>query len=137
MFKLSIYTPNGIFIEKEVNEVIVPSLKGPLSISSGYTNIIEVCEDAGVIKIIDEKGASFAAIFNSIVKVIEGHCIITASDINSGIEVDLDRAIRAKDKALNSLQENLSAEDIKMAKVKLAKAISRISAKNLTNGKDA
>ena len=53
MFKLSIYTPNGIFIEKEVNEVIVPSLKGPLSISSGYTNIIEVCEDVGVIKIID------------------------------------------------------------------------------------
>lgn len=134
MFHFLATTTKGIFFDGEVDEVIFPSLQGPLSISTGYTNVIEVLADAGVMKIKTSNGTRFAAIIHGIVKVVAGECFVVAEDINYGEDIDLDRAIASKEKQLELLKEKSDAYAIKVARIKLNKALARIDAKTLSSG---
>lgn len=134
MFHFKAITAKKTFIDQDVDEVIVPSLKGPLSISTGYTNIIEVLQNAGVMKVISGNSVLFCALIQGVIRVENGSCTVIAEDINFGNDIDLDRAINAKNKMLERLKEEQSEYDFKVAKIKLDKAIARIDAKTLSNG---
>ena len=133
---LTVSTPNGIFFEGEVGSFVVPSVNGPVEISPLFTNIITILLPSGVMKITKDHKASYYAVFGGVLRVDRTeHCYLFTEEINDGYEIDMARAIAARDRNLDRINKNESDDDVRKAKIKLAKALARIDAKSLSEGK--
>ncbi len=134
-FPLRIFTPQGIIFNEEVLSATVPTEKGPLCIEPGYTNLISSIVKAGVLQIVTLKQTRYFAIFGGSLDVskLEGTSIFT-EEINDGFDIDLARAIAARDRNLDRLEKRPEGIDIVRAKAKLDKALVRISVKQLSEG---
>ena len=133
--RLRILTPKGIIFDDGVLSVTVPAEKGPLCIEPGYTNIITSISKAGVLQLVTPKQRRFFAIFGGVLDVskLEGAYLYT-EEINDGYEIDMARAIAARDRNLDRIEKRPEGIDIVRAKAKLAKALVRISVKQLSEG---
>ena len=134
-FPLRILTPKGIIFDEEVLSLTVPTEKGPLCIEPGYTNIITSISKAGVLLVVTPTQKRYFAIFGGSLDVskLEGTSIFT-EEINDGYEIDMARAIAARDRNQDRLDKRPEGIDIVRAKAKLAKALVRINVKQLSEG---
>ena len=133
MIRLIILTPHGVFLDKEVERFVVPSTKGPLEISGGYTPIIAALDECGVMKITMGK-STYYALFQGTLKVEDGRAFVMCNEIEDGYSIDMARAIASRDRALDRIQNTQEGVDIKRAKASLARALARISVKTLSEG---
>ncbi len=134
-FHLRIFTPSGIIFDEDVVSVTVPVEKGPLCIEAGYTNLITSISKAGVLKVVTPTKTRYFAIFGGSLDVskLEGTFIYT-EEINDGYAIDMARAIAARDRNLDRLEKRPEGIDIVRARIKLNKALVRISVKQLSEG---
>ena len=132
---MKIVTPGGVIFDEEVLSVTVPTEKGPLCIEPGYTNLIASISKAGVLIVVTAKQRRFYAIFGGSLDVskLEGTFIFT-EEINDGYQIDMARAIAARDRNLDRIEHRPEGIDIVRARAKLAKALVRISVKQLSEG---
>ena len=136
-FPLTISAPQGIVYQGEAISLSLPSSKGPLLIQPGYTNIIEGLQNAGVMVVETEKGKEFYAIFGGVVQFSKtSGCYVYSEEINNGYEIDMARAIAARDRNLDRLRSPDKGYDIARAKYKLLKALTRINVKQLSEGQE-
>ena len=133
MIRLIILTPHGVFLDKEVERFVVPSTKGPLEISGGYTPIIAALDECGVMKITMGK-PKYYALFQGTLKVEDGRAFVMCNEIEDGYSIDMARAIASRDRALDRIERNEEGLDVKRAKASLARALARISVKTLDEG---
>lgn len=134
MIRLSVLTPSGNPIDKEVDYFVVPSKKGPLAISEKYTPIFEVLEDAGILKIVEKGKATYYAIFNSSLRVEPMKAVLCSQYCEAGYDIDTARANAALERAKQRLEEEKVGVDIARARASMRRALIRLAAKSLSEG---
>ena len=135
---LSLLTPQGFFLKEEVDHILLPTVEGPLGIEPGYTNIVTSLVKAGVLRIEKDGKPRFYAVFGGVCEVSKDHgCLIACEEVNDGYEIDMARAIAARDRNLDLINAKNSSDDVAKARIKLSKALARISAKELSLGKES
>ena len=134
-FRLKVLTMHGPVYDDEALSVLLPTEKGPLLLEPGYTNYIGAIAPAGVMRIQSAHGNKFYAIFGGVVDVKRTLGVtVYAEEINYAEEIDLARAVAARDRNLDRIETRPEGIDLIRAKVKLAKALARIDAKKLSEG---
>ena len=133
---LKIHTPDGIFFEDGVTSFLVPTTMGPLEVEPGYTNVITTLLPSGVMWIKKADKKSYYAVFGGVLRVQSGEmATLFTQEINDGYGIDMARAIASRDRSLDRISKHAAGDDLKMARIKLDKALARISAKTLSEGK--
>ena len=135
-FPLKVLTMQGVAFEGEVFSLTLPTEFGPTVIEPGYTNFMAAISPAGVMKIINEEGTRYFAIFGGVVDVVKEKTKTTVycEEINDGYRIDLARAMAARDRNLDRIKSNSEEIDMAKARAHLAKALVRISVKRLSEG---
>ena len=134
-FELEIISMKGPVYEGPCLSLSVPTEKGPLVIEPGYTNYIGALSPAGVLKVVTPERTDFYAVFGGVVDVKRNVKVsLFTEEINNGYEIDLARAMAARDRNLDRIEKHEEGIDLIRAKIKLAKALVRIDVKRLSEG---
>ena len=134
-FPLKVLTMQGTAFEGEVLSLSIPTEKGPVVIEHGYTNYMAALSPAGVMTIVTPNKTEYYAVFGGVIDVRKGGATkLYVEEINNGFEIDLARAIAARDRNLDRINRRPEGIDIQRAQIKLQKALVRISVKQLAEG---
>jgi len=132
--RLQVITPHGILFDDEVDEFLVPTEQGPLSISPHYTNIVAACSHYGVLRTTKDGKHRYFAMFGGFLEVTPTGARILAEDLEDGYTIDMARAIASRDRAQDRIANKDSKQDIVRAQASLYRALTRIEAKQKSEG---
>lgn len=124
-FHLEILAPGRKFYSGDVESVIVPGVEGEYGILADHLPVIIALKD-GVLKI--KEGSQFReAIVHKGFAQIEHKSVLIMSDaIEWPEEIDVNRAIAAKERAEERLRQQLSQQEYIRSKSALARAMARL-----------
>lgn len=131
MMVLELITPERVTYKLEVKTLVVPTLDGFIAIWYNHaplitalgTGIMWYRDNAGV-----KGGTNRFAINTGFMEVLDNSISVFAETIERGDEVDLERALAAKQRAEERLRIRSSDIDVERAQLSLARAIARIRA---------
>ena len=132
-FKLQIITPDGIFFDGLTENVIVRTTvgdKGILARHEPYVAAITISR----FKVKIDGEFRYGAISSGVIKVSKEKTVILAQSCEWASEIDVDRAVKAKEIAEGRIQEYEKSNDQKnldIAEFKLKRALNRIEAAKL------
>lgn len=111
LIHLEVVTPERKVFEAEVARVEVPGLDGELGILPGHTELVSLLKPAGLLTyhIGDETGEM--AISDGLVEVSADRVTVLANRATRPEDIDLARALKAKEGAEQSLQRALADPD--------------------------
>jgi len=125
-FPLQIITPDGVDFEGDVLSVVARTTCGDVCILASHTDYVASI-DYGFVKVKEENAERYASCIGGFISVSSGKATIIATTFEFADEIDVKRAEKAKEKATQIIE---SAEDelaIKMAQLKLKRALNRLS----------
>ena len=124
-FTVSIYTPTEKYLQTEANYLSVTSGVSVLGILPNHAPLItniEICE----LMIQSGNETLRYAISGGLMNIKENtEVILLANSIERSDEIDVDRALKAKERAEKRLDEEMV--DVTRAKASLARALNRIA----------
>ena len=129
-FKLQIITPDGVFFDGMTENVIVRTTvgdKGILAHHEPYVAAITISK----FKVRIDGEFRYGAISSGIIKVGKDKTVILAQSCEWADEIDVDRAVKAREVAESRITEYSMANDQKnldIAEFKLKRALNRIEA---------
>ena len=127
-FKLQIITPDGVFFDGMTENVIVRTTvgdKGILAHHEPYVAALTISK----FKVKIDGDFRYGAISSGVIKVGKDKTVILAQSCEWADEIDVDRAVRAKELAESRISEYEKANDQKnldIAEFKLKRALNRI-----------
>ena len=127
-FRLRIVTPDQLFIDEEVEAIIVRTTEGDTSILKDHIDFVSILK-IHVAEIKQKGKFKKAAIAGGILQNDKGVTTIITTAAEWSDRIDLDRAERAKAESERKMQmhrDNLN--ELKIAEYSLKKAINRINA---------
>lgn len=125
-FPLTILTPQGVFYEGEVEELYLNTSLGYMGIMARHEALVtEVIMSPGFI--IKDNKKEYYAIFSGVLEIKNGQTKLIVGNIEHADSIDLDRAKKAHERALNRLKQKDDAIDIKRVELALKRAITRIN----------
>ncbi len=124
--KLKIINLEGIYLQQEVDSIIIKTMAGELTILANHLPLITTCE-ISILKIKKEATYTNYALAGGTLFVGEDEVKILTPAIESEDQIDFERALQAKIRAEKRL--NNQEMDLKRAEVSLKKAINRLSLK--------
>lgn len=127
-FHLEIVTPERSFFEGEVEMVVVRTTQGDAAFMADHMWTITPLA-TGVLKIKEKDQIKKATCSGGFIHVKEGKATIVADAAEWPEEIDLNRAMNAKERAEELLQSQDSSIDIKRAQAAIARALTRIQVK--------
>ncbi|MBP2027977.1 F-type H+-transporting ATPase subunit epsilon [Acetoanaerobium pronyense] len=124
-FNLQIVTPDKLFFDEEVEMIVVRTTEGDVGILKNHTNYVAPL-DIGVLKI--KKNGSFkeATLAEGFIQVDKEKATIVTEAAEWPMDIDIERAKKAKERAEAIINRKISNLEMDMAEVKLRKAINRI-----------
>jgi len=112
----------------EIKSITVPGTKGRFQVLKNHAPIISTFE-IGMIRVdLSGKQKHFATAGGTI-EVLNNKILVLADSIESADEIDLERALKAKERAEKRLSDKKSDIDIPRAQAALARALNRIKIK--------
>lgn len=127
-FQLQIVTPDGLMFDGNAQKLIVRTTEGDVGILPHHINYV-ASVDIGVAKITTSDKQRFASCAGGLVTVSDGEVKLVASTFEWADDIDVARAEKARDKAQQKLtNKNLSDYELRLAQIKLKKALARINA---------
>ena len=124
-FLLEIYTPDGKYFDRYVNELVVQTEEYVLGILPNHTPLVAKVKTSKM-EIIQNGEKKCYAIGEGLLNVKKDGVVLLVESIESKEEIDIDRARQAKSRAEGRLQEPLNI-DVERALKALARANNRIS----------
>lgn len=124
-FKLSIVTPDKMFFDGDVEQIITRTTEGDVGILKGHEPYIAVL-DIGILKLKIDDEYKLAAISGGFMKVSKDHTSIIATTCEWEDEIDVERAKIAQEKASELLKNSDNIDKIKFAELQLKKAMNRL-----------
>lgn len=124
--KLKIINLEGIYLSLDVDSIVIKTIAGELTILNKHLPLITICE-ISILKIKKNGVYQNYALAGGTLFVDENEVKIMTSAIESEQEIDYNRAIKAKQRALDRLNDPKS--DIKRAEIALKRAMNRLSLK--------
>ncbi len=124
-FKLEIITPEKKFFDGETEQIIVRTTVGDVGILNGHE---PYCAALGIgqMRIMIDGQFRRAATSGGIIKVSRTKTVILVDSCEWADEIDVERAEAARDSAEGRLKSAESDRQMKMAEIKLKRALNRI-----------
>ncbi len=125
-FKLKIITPEKVFFDGETEQVIVRTTEGDVGILYGHENYVANLP-AGPFRVKQDGKFKVAAISGGVIKASKEETVILAMAAEWSDEIDLDWAKHSQEDALKRIKESQSDYELRMAELKLKRALNRIN----------
>lgn len=125
---LKIIDLNGVYFQGEVDLVNLTIASGNVTILANHIPLISSIDISHMYVKINDEQINYA-IAGGTLFVSEKECKIITTAIEKADEIDFDRALSAKNRALEYLNSKNDNIDYKRAEVALKKAINRLSFK--------
>ncbi len=124
-FKLEIITPEKKFFDGETEQIIVRTTVGDVGIMNGHE---PYCAALGIgqMRIMIDGEFRRAATSGGIIKVSRTKTVILVDSCEWADEIDVERAEVAKETAEDRMKSAESDRQMKMAEIKLKRALNRI-----------
>ena len=123
--QLDIVTPERAVLSEAVDELILPGTEGYLGVRPGHAPLLTTLK-LGSIMIRKGNDRQYLAVSWGFVEVLPERVSILAETAERAEEIDVDRAVRAKDRAEQRLKSPDPDVDFQRAQVALEKALIRI-----------
>lgn len=125
--KVSVVTPDGPVYESDVEMVITKATSGELGILPGHIPLVAPLE-IGAVRLLNGGKTEYVAVTGGFVEVRDGQVTILAQAAEKAEDIDVDRALQAKERAESRLSETSQTNvDHKRAELALRRAINRIN----------
>jgi len=125
LLHLKIVTPNGVFLEDDVPELVAPGTEGDFGVQVGHTPLISSVRP-GILKIYRNDNPELFSIMDGFVMVDIDKVRIFAEVIEKPGDIDLNRAKKAKERAEKRLAEKREDTNLRRAEAALKRAVARI-----------
>ena len=125
-FKLQIVTPDGVSFDGMAEQLIVRTTTGDVGILKGHTNYVAPLT-IGVARVKIDGAFREAACNGGLVRASKEGTQIIATTFEWANQIDVERAQKAKEKALKMIQEKKSDIDVQVAEAKLKRALIRLN----------
>ena len=125
-FHLDIVTIYGNYYSEEVESLLVHTDDGDVEILAGHADFLASVA-TGRARIIKDGKSRLASCSGGFLSVANKAVKLVTSTFEFADEIDLNRAMAAKEKAERRLQRATSEKEIALAKAKIARAINRIN----------
>jgi F-type H+-transporting ATPase subunit epsilon len=128
VLNLEIVTPERVLLKEEAESVIVPATEGSLGLLYNHAPIITGIQP-GILKYRRDNNLRILAVSGGFMEVSNNKVTILADSAEKPEEIDLERAIAAKDRAEKRLKEHYPPGlDEHRAELALQRALARIHA---------
>lgn len=124
-FSMEIVAPERKFFSGEVEMVILKTPQGEMGVLKGHMPMV-VAVDVGPIKIKKDGEWLEAVLTEGFMKVEQDNVIILTDTAEWPNEIDVNRAIAAKQRAEERLQKQLAQVEYVRSKAALARAMARL-----------
>ncbi|WP_079506330.1 F0F1 ATP synthase subunit epsilon [Mesobacillus jeotgali] len=125
--KVSVVTPDGPVYESDVEMVSTKASTGELGILPGHIPMVAPLQ-IGAVRLKNGSNNEFIAVSGGFLEVRPEQVTILAQSAEQSSEIDLERALRAKERAEQRLHERKQENiDFKRAELALQRAINRIT----------
>jgi F-type H+-transporting ATPase subunit epsilon len=127
MFRLSVVTPEKIVYDDDVASIVAPGSVGYLGILSNHAPIITSLVP-GKLTIKDHDGQEITmAVSGGFLENSSNTCTILADAAEFAHQIDIDRAQRARERALERIRNAAGNIDIPRAQASYARAHNRVT----------
>ena len=123
--QLDIVTPERAVLSEAVDELILPGSEGYLGVRPGHAPLLTTLK-LGSIMIRKGNDRQYLAVSWGFVEVLPDRVSILAETAERAEEIDVDRAVRAKERAEQRLKSPDPDVDFRRAQLALEKALIRI-----------
>lgn len=130
-FLLEIVTPEHVVFSQNVNSLTVRGLDGELGILPGHIPFVTPLQVAPIVVKTEGKTITIA-VHGGFVEVQSDKVIILAESAELPEEIDVERAIAARERAERRLSANQDRIDHRRAELSLQRAITRINVSSKT-----
>lgn len=127
-FLVEIVTPERKVYAEEAEMVTVKGIEGELGIMPGHIPFVTPLQIAAVV-IKKSKRDEYIAVNGGFVEVRKDKVVILAESAERQTDIDLDRAMAAKNRAEQRLKARQDEYDFRRAELALQRAMNRISVK--------
>lgn len=125
-FKLEIVTPDGLLFDGEAQKIIVRTTEGDVGIMARHSDYVAPLS-IGVARIFTDEGERCAACSGGMITVSGGIVRVIASTFEWSEDIDIARAMKAKEKAESRLEKAQRSDyEYKLAEIKLKKSLARL-----------
>ena len=124
-FRLQIVTPEGCLFDGQAEALRLRTTEGYVSIWAHHADYLAAL-DIGEITVTVDGKAKNAACGGGFLSVERGEARLVATTFEYAEDIDVERAENAKKRAEDRLASAKEARDIKLAKMKLARALNRL-----------
>lgn len=124
-FKLQIVTPDGISFDGVAEQVIVRTTTGDMGVLKGHTDYVAPLA-IGVARVKIDGVYREAACNGGMIRASKEGAQIIATTFEWADEIDVERAMKAKEKALKALQNKKTETEARIAETKLKRAVLRL-----------
>lgn len=125
-FNLEIITPDGPFYSGSALSVVARSSSGDVCVLAGHADFLTTI-DYGNVKIKTKEEERFASVMGGFLSVSGGNVQIIATTAEFAEDIDKERAEKAKQRAEEMLKNKLSENEMRLAEMKLKRALNRLS----------
>jgi len=124
--KVSVVTPDGPVYESDVEMVSTKAQSGELGILPGHIPMVAPLA-IGAVRMKNGGKTDFVAVTGGFLEVRSGQVTILAQAAEKAVDIDVERALRAKERAEQRINESKQAAvDFRRAELALNRAINRI-----------
>lgn len=132
-FKLEIVTPDGTLFDGDAEKIIVRTTEGDVGILAKHSDYVASLS-IGIARIFTADGERRGACAGGMITVSGGVVRVIASTFEWAEDIDIDRALRAKEKAQARLEKAKQSDyEYRLAEIKLKKSLARL---NVSGKKD-
>ena len=124
-FHLQIATPDGIEFDGAAESLLVKCETGDVEIMAGHADLFASL-DIGRARIRTADGERFASVAGGFLTVAGGDVKMIATTLEFAEEIDLDRALAAKEGAEQTIKTARDEITVEKAELKLSRALNRI-----------
>lgn len=127
-FKLTVGTPDGLIFEGDVERIKCRTITGDLAILADHCNFCTALGMGEAYIRFEDGTERHAACIGGMLSMMVKKCSLLATTWEWKEEIDLERALSAKQRAEEALKSSrLSEKEAKLAEAKLHRALVRIS----------
>ncbi|MBI2025884.1 MAG: ATP synthase F1 subunit epsilon [Candidatus Levybacteria bacterium] len=119
---LKLITPTNTLLSEEVDEIIIPTVNGQISILPNHVDLLTKIKEGEMIIKKGNKIHGFA-VFGGFLEVSKNHVNILADHAVRADDIEIGKASQAKERAEKAMKEKASEQDFKIADAELRKAL--------------
>ena len=126
---LEIVTPERLLLEADVDSVQVPGLDGELGVLPGHSPLISQLKPAGLLTFVQHGASAQIVVSEGFVEVMPDRVQVLAESAERPEDIDVEKALRLKERAEKLLQQASSDGSIDAAAANndLELALTRLS----------